>query len=96
MLPRIRAPYHATSSTACVLTIATSVPSTSCAATGHSPVPFVISLSIGNADVLGPGMAWCGTAWRRHPHALAGPRWNASAGSSRRWVASLHGSAHFL
>jgi hypothetical protein len=38
--------------------------STSCAATGHSPVPFVISLSIGNVDVLGSGMAWCGRARR--------------------------------
>ncbi|KAJ7728117.1 hypothetical protein B0H14DRAFT_3518686 [Mycena olivaceomarginata] len=62
MLPRIRALYRATSSIACVRTIATPVPSTSCDTTGRSSVPFVISLSIGNADVLGPGMGVVGTS----------------------------------
>ncbi|KAJ7860708.1 hypothetical protein B0H14DRAFT_3445913 [Mycena olivaceomarginata] len=52
MLPRIRALYRANSSIACVRTIATPLRALSQA----TPVPFVISLSIGNVDVPGPGM----------------------------------------
>ncbi|KAJ7787792.1 hypothetical protein B0H14DRAFT_3578969, partial [Mycena olivaceomarginata] len=111
MLPRIRAPYRATSSIVCIRTIATPVPSTSCATTGHSPVPFVISLSIGNADVPGPGMGVVRTSGKSSKYSLfdalkaAGGaicmHWPTMECQCRffaalGWVASFHGPAHFL